>query len=222
MEIRNWIGSFAALCLLSAPVMADGLTGNRYDGERLYHSEITASASYIALLNHLWPSGNHHQPMVILDVRSIDEYLGGHPPHAYSLPYPHIYNRRKEPEKGEYIAQNDEDFVQAVHAMNLPKDALIVTMCRTGSRSIAAGNLLAEAGYTNVRNMWEGFVGRLKQNTSGDDLDLDNDGEIDPDPYSMDLDGWANAAGLPVEMKIDSHRIYAPYADLYYTTKGER
>jgi rhodanese-related sulfurtransferase len=30
---------------------------------------------------------------------------------------------------------------------------------RTGVRSVGAANRLTEAGYTNVSNMWEGWVG---------------------------------------------------------------
>ncbi|WGZ94238.1 MAG: hypothetical protein QJT81_21080 [Candidatus Thiothrix putei] len=104
----------------------------------------------------------------------------------------------------------------------MPKDSLIVTVCRTGSRSIGASNLLAEAGYTNVRNMWDGFVGLVRKNTEGEELDLNNDGKVDKTPYSADLDGWVNFQGLPIEMRLDNERLFAPYASLYYTAKGER
>ena len=39
------------------------------------------------------------------------------------------------------------------------KDTPIYTLCRTGMRSVSSGNRLTDAGYTNFRNIWEGFVG---------------------------------------------------------------
>ncbi len=160
---------------------------------------------------------------MIIDVRTIEEYVGGHPPGAYSIPFPHIYNRQRDPAKGEYIPADPEAFVEAVDALDLPKDTLIITMCRTGYRSVLAGNLLARAGYTNVRNMWEGFVGRLKVNVAGEFVDLDGDGVIDgSDPYSLDRDGWANFGGLPVSYKLKHRLLYKPYMYLYYTVEGER
>ena len=108
-------------------------------------------------------------------------------------------------------------------ALGLPPDAQIITMCRTGFRSVLPGNLLAAAGYTNVQNMWPGFRGRLKQNLAGEDVDLDGDGVVDgTDPYSGDLDGWANFAGLPVSYKLRHWQLYAPYEYLYYQVEGER
>jgi rhodanese-related sulfurtransferase len=149
---------------------ADGSGGNRYSGDvvnfnRDYHSEISASAAYLAT-NPPQGFGRGKNSAVILDVRTVEEYVGGHPPGAYSIPFPHIHERGcasadpvEDPEcfdeNGEsiYIGQTDGDFVAAVDELGLPEDALIITMCRTGARSVRAGNLLAAAGYTNVRNM---------------------------------------------------------------------
>lgn len=224
MNKRIWISGVVALALFSSTAMADGLDGNRYGVDRKYHSEISSAQTYMALQRYLWPADpQRQQQMTIIDVRSIEEYIGGHPPAAYSIPYPHIYNRNKDASKGEYIPQPDANFVQAVNALGLPKDSLIVTVCRTGSRSIGAANLLAAAGYTNVRNMWDGFVGLTRKNTAGEELDLNNDGKVDgKDPYSGDLDGWANFQGLPVAMDVDSNHLFAPYAHLYHSAKGER
>lgn len=111
----------------------------------------------------------------------------------------------------------------AVNALDLLKNTLIITMCRTGYRSVLAGNLLAAEGYTNVRNMWQGFVGRLKQNLAGDDLDLNGDGVVDGSaPYSGDRDGWANYQKLPVSMKLKYRLLYEPYITLYFNVTGER
>lgn len=213
------------LCATSFVTVADGLDGNRYDLERKYASEISASAAYLAT-NTPRGFGKGKNSAVIIDVRTIEEYVGGHPPGAYSIPYPHINNRSCSNPASDchstYIGQDPGDFVDAVDALGLPKDAQIITMCRTGYRSVGAGNLLADAGYTNVQNMWEGFKGNLKENTAGDEVDLDGVGGVDSSAYSGDLDGWANFAGLPVSYKLKHWQLYSEYMDLYYTVEGER
>ena len=55
-----------------------------------------------------------------------------------------------------------EQYVNDVLAKFPDRSTPILTMCRTGYRSVLAANLLADAGYTNVRNIWQGFVGNTK------------------------------------------------------------
>lgn len=221
-------GLIVTLCILPICALADGTDGNRYSDslEREYASEISASAAYLATKRPRG-FGKGRNSAVIIDVRTIEEYVGGHPPGAYSIPFPHINNRQysnpEDPNHYLYIGQNPDDFVDSVNALGLRKDTQIITMCRTGFRSVLAGNLLAAEGYTNVQNMWEGFKGRLKQNVAGEDVDLDGDGVVDgSDPYSGDLDGWANFAGLPVSNRLKYRKLYQPYGYLYYTVEGER
>lgn len=224
MNIRYITSTIALLFLLPLTAFADGANGNRYSNilTRAYHSEISAASAYLHTVNNKKYDDNRTRA-VIIDVRTVEEYVGGHPKHAYSIPFPHIYNRQRNPEKGDYIPQDPVSFVEAVNELELPKDTLIITMCRTGYRSVLAGNLLAAEGYTNVRNMWQGFKGRLKQNLVGEDLDLDGNGVVDgSDPYSGDLDGWANYQGLPVSMKLKANRLYEPYLSMYYSVTGER
>ncbi len=231
MSIRHLLYTIVVFLMLPLNAFADGNDGNRYSNilTRAYHSEISAASAYRNTTetkkekHHHRHRDDNKQQAVIIDVRTIEEYVGGHPRRAYSIPFPHIYNRQRNPDKGEYIPQDPADFVAAINALNLPKDTLIITMCRTGYRSVLAGNLLATEGYTNVRNMWEGFVGRLKQNLAGDDLDLNGDGAVvGSDPYSGDLDGWANYQELPVSMKLKYPQLYKPYISLYFSVTGER
>jgi hypothetical protein len=94
-----------------------------------------------------------------------------------------------------------------------------MTLCKTGYRSVQAANLLTNAGYTNVRNIWEGFVGQPKYAYTGGSitlplvkLDLNHDGVND----DLDKDGWTNFQGLPTTTKIHHKRIFSPYDFLYY------
>lgn len=224
-----------SMLIAYAPANAAG-NGNRYDLPRLYKSEISPAKAYLLTqFDHDNRNGRYensdgrhayHKP-IIIDVRTIEEYVGGHPPGAYSIPFPHIHNRKYaspyDPNHSEYIGQTAEAFVAAVNAMGLPKDTLIITMCRTGYRSVLSGNLLAQAGYTNVRNMWEGFKGDPMVDVDGNELDLNNDGVVDANnPYSGDLDGWSNFQELPVSHKLKADHLYEPYISLYYTVTGER
>jgi rhodanese-related sulfurtransferase len=188
--------------------------GNRYDLPRNYHSEISAAKAYI-LTNHDRgnKSGDKFSNAVLIDVRTIDEYVEGHPPKSHNIPFPHIYNRTHDSSMSPYIPQDPEQFVYDVIAAFPDRSTPILTLCRTGYRSVLAGNLLADAGYTNVRNIWQGFVGRTKVDTAGNTLDLNNNGE-DGDPG--DLDGWSGYQELPVSTKLLPQLIYAPYEYLYY------
>jgi hypothetical protein len=115
----------------------------------------------------------------------------------------------------------------------------IMTLCRTGHRSVLAGNILADPAsygingpaFTNVRNIWEGFVGQPKYAfktgsdalelgtncPSGCKLDLNNDGVINSDTADVytqtkdanpDKDGWRNFAGLPWTTHIQKPLAY--------------
>lgn len=73
----------------------------------------------------------------ILDVRTPDEYAAGHITNSTLIPHTDIQGRADE----------------------LPADKTtpIFVYCRSGSRSTAASETLAEMGYTNIVNMRGGF-----------------------------------------------------------------
>lgn len=68
---------------------------------------------------------------VILDVRTQAEYDQGHIPGAIVIPDTEVKDRAEE--------------------MLLDKDQLILVYCRSGRRSKNAAQILAELGYTNIR-----------------------------------------------------------------------
>lgn len=151
---------------LAGPVAAEG---SRYDLPRSYHSEISSAKAYLQM---------DADAAVLIDVRRLREYAAGHPyamdagwQHAFNVPFPHI------------VGSNDQDpqvLYDEVHrivfdVMGGDYDTPLMTLCRTGFRSVLAGNILADPaahgvvgqGFTNVRNIWEGFVGRYKQQYIG-------------------------------------------------------
>lgn len=78
------------------------------------------------------------EPLLLLDVRSPQEYAGdGHIPGSRLLPLPNLDGRMHE----------------------LPRDVPIVCICRSGARSQVAGEMLAREGFTQVINLRGGMIG---------------------------------------------------------------
>jgi len=195
-----------------------------------YHSEISPAKAYIdtvAKRDRDGKGGKHHKHdesskhAVILDVRSTPEYKAGHPEHAVNVPYPFIY--QKCDSKGRHpdgacktsisqIPQDFDFFVEYVKRLIPHKDTPIYTLCRTGVRSVGAANLLTDAGYTNVRNVWEGFWGikltAPKKQADGSTLvlpvDLNHDGVVD----DLDNNGWRNHQALPYDTRLLPNLVY--------------
>ena len=72
---------------------------------------------------------------LIIDVREGAEYRSGHIPRAKHISLSQLVHRLKE----------------------VPKDKSVVVVCRSGSRSSKAAELLSQAGYRNVYNMSGGM-----------------------------------------------------------------
>jgi len=75
------------------------------------------------------------------------------------------------------MVQNDQ-FVQEVESA-VSKDSVVLLLCRSGVRSVAAADALTKAGYANAFNVLEGF-----------------EGELDGNHQRGKSNGWRNA-GLP-------------------------
>jgi len=61
------------------------------------------------------------------------------------------------------MAQNDQ-FVQEVESA-VSKESVVLLLCRSGVRSVAAAEALTKAGYANAFNILEGFEGELDGNS---------------------------------------------------------
>lgn len=118
-----------------------------------------------------------------LDVRSIPEFEGGHPPGAYNVPLKHLEN-------GQMV--DNADFLRVVEAA-FPKDAKLIVACKAGGRSKAATARLEAAGFTQLADQVNGFDG--KRNEFG----------------GMEEPGW-QPSGLPVTAEVEPGRDYASLA----------
>jgi rhodanese-related sulfurtransferase len=74
--------------------------------------------------------------------------------------------------------QLNPDFLQQL-SEQVPHDALVMFLCRSGGRSHDTAALAASAGYSNAYNVLEGF-----------------EGDRDPAGHRNTIGGW-RAAGLP-------------------------
>jgi rhodanese-related sulfurtransferase len=194
--------------------------GNRYLYDRFYAAEISAADAYLEIMK---PNKRKYKRAVLIDVRSLEEYAAGHPEKSYNVPYPRVCSGC-DPQLDQVLYDEVYDIV------NGDTDRLIMTLCRTGARSVRAGNILANPSefgvvgpaFTNVRNIWEGFVGQpryaydsgnvlLDEDGNPIALDLNNNGVIDEDfadvfverkDANPDKDGWRNFLNLPWTTKI--------------------
>ena len=113
------------LCLLLAGILSILLcacTDTKENKEAVYMNITAEEAKKIM---------DTESEYVILDVRTEEEFAQGHIPGAILIP---DYEIREEAES------------------SLPdKDALILVYCRSGRRSKNAAQILADLGYTNIR-----------------------------------------------------------------------
>jgi rhodanese-related sulfurtransferase len=85
-----------------------------------------------------------------LDVRSVEEFLQGHPAKAYNVPL------LLRDTAGRMVP--NPDFLAVVRA-SFPVDAHLLVGCLSGGRSLRAAEILEAAGYVNVVNVRCGFGG---------------------------------------------------------------
>ena len=110
---------------------------------------------------------------VYIDVRTVGEFLAGHPKGAVNIPVAF-------PDPGQGMRLNGE-FVKVVES-HFPRNKKIIVGCQAGPRSDAAARLLQEAGYQDVSSMQGGFGGMR-------------------DPFGRVLaPGWSSL-GLPVSQE---------------------
>ena len=114
-----------------------------------------------------------HVPTVIMDISAWNDKK-------------HRYNRA---ENRNFIA----DVGAQLKKKGLSKNDTVILMCRSGKRSASAANMLAEAGYTKVYSVVDGYEG-----------DKAKDGEH---KGQRTVNGWKNT-GLPWTYSLDRDLMY--------------
>lgn len=130
----------------------------------------------------------------VLDVRTPEEYsFVGHAAMALNVPsmvWTGIFNAMKK----DFALKTNEHFVEEVQA-KLKADDTILVMCRSGQRSAAAVNKLAEAGFKQAYNVVDGFEGDKEKDKSS------------PTFGKRTVDGWRNSS-VPWTYDLDSALVY--------------
>jgi rhodanese-related sulfurtransferase len=183
--LGSW-GAPASAAQAAAPSVAHELPAGKQTTLGLY---VTSREAY-----EKWKAAP--DKVTVVDVRTPEEYLFiGHADMAWNIPLAaQLY--QWDAEKKQFPMQPLPDFIARVQKIAKPDDTLLV-MCRSGTRSAMAVNLLAKAGFTNVYNITDGMEG---------------DAVNDPDSVFNGqrlVNGWKNS-GLPWTYKIDPERMVLP------------
>jgi rhodanese-related sulfurtransferase len=100
-----------------------------------------------------WAFLQAHPQALFIDVRMEIEYMYvGHPPGVVNIPWYEYPDMMPDP----------VGFVRQVeHEAKGDKTRPVVLICRSAKRTLAAGEVLEQAGFTDVINVLEGFEGEL-------------------------------------------------------------
>ncbi|MGD9171454.1 MAG: rhodanese-like domain-containing protein [Candidatus Thiodiazotropha sp.] len=142
---------------------------------------------------------------IFVDVRTRSEvtFLGMPMIADANIPFeiPNGWNNWSE-EKKTFKLQKNSDFLASVEklvkAKGGNKNTSIIFLCRSGSRSAKATNLLAQNGYSKVYTVTDGYEGDKAK--SGDQKG------------QRVVNGWKNS-GLPWSYKLDKTKMYGLQAD---------
>lgn len=119
-----------------------------------------------------WDFVQAHPEALFVDVRmEIESLYVGRPPGVENIPW------YEYPE----LAPDPARFAAAVEREAGGKDVPVVLICRSGKRTVDAGQALEAAGFTQVVNVLHGF-----------------EGELDDRFHRSTLNGWRHD-GLPWE-----------------------
>ena len=120
--------------------------------------------------------------VVYIDVRTPEEFLGGHPPKAVNIPV-------VLPSPGARQMAPNLEFMRVVEA-NVSKEKQVIVGCKMGGRSQIAADLMHSAGYSDVSNMRGGFAGEPDRMTG-----------------QIAVPGWIQLQ-LPVETEVSASNSY--------------
>lgn len=108
---------------------------------------LTPKAAYAAL--------QANPAALLIDVRdTLESSFVGRPVGSVNIPWKDWSNRQW---------QANPDFVRQVAEAAPDKATPLLLMCRSGQRSLEAAKALADAGYTDLANIEEGFEGGLDE-----------------------------------------------------------
>lgn len=193
--MKNWTKALTGALLIAVSSSAfaiseDQLPAKKHTDLKLY---LTAKEAHEMLATN---AGD----ILFIDIRTRSEvnFLGMPTLADANIPYfmPESWSEWDDKKKNFKLLPNS-NFLPAVEdrlaKKGLNKDSKIILMCRSGSRSAKAANLLSKAGYTHVYTIVDGYEGDTSKSeaTRGQRV----------------VNGWKNA-GLPWSYKLDKEKMY--------------
>jgi len=186
--------------LISALLIASTSTAFAVSGDKLPGKKQTDFKLYLTAKEANSMVSKNAKDTLFLDIRTRAEvnFLGMPSNADANIPYftPDSWENFDAKKKVFKLAPNS-NFLTAVEERlsekGLNKNSPIVLMCRSGSRSAKAANLMKKAGYTKVYTVVDGYEG--DKSKSG------------PTKGQRAVNGWKNG-GLPWSYKLDSNKMY--------------
>ncbi|MBL8452803.1 MAG: sulfurtransferase, partial [Zoogloea sp.] len=183
---------------VSLPVLAEGVDARTlpdYKHSRL-QLYLTPAEAYEIM-------GREPARTLFLDVRTRAEAMYVGMPTVADALVPYVEHQELMTDWDErrhmYQLEPNSDFIQEAESRlkekGLGKTDRVILICRSGDRSARAADLLANAGFTRVYSIAEGFEG-----------DSAKDG---PKAGQRIVNGWKNA-GLPWTYKLVKAKMYFP------------
>ena len=104
-----------------------------------------------------WDILQSNPDATLIDVRTSMEYeYVGHPVNAINIPWKEAPDWTVNPD---FVRQVREVLAKKFGSGGEAESAPVLTICRSGKRSLAAGEELAKNGFRKVYNVEEGFEG---------------------------------------------------------------
>ena len=190
-----WKSTLLSLTLITCSTAVMAISGDKLPSKKQTELQLYLTASEA---NELVTK--NAKDTLFLDIRTRAEinFLGMPNNADANIPYftPDSWESFDSKKKVYKLAPNS-NFLTAVEerlqAKGLSKDSTIVLMCRSGSRSAKAANLMKKAGYKNVYTVVDGYEGDKSKaaETKGQRV----------------VNGWKNS-GLPWSYKLDQNKMY--------------
>ena len=187
-----------AVIAISGNAIADGDTAAA-DWSKLSEKKQNTLGLYMSAEQAYKHTLDNMDKTLFLDIRTPSElnYLGAATVMDAHVPFVFMDTTGWDDKKHRYLRADNKNFVADVEAQlkqkGLTKDDTVILMCRSGKRSATAINSLADAGFTSVYSVVDGYEG-----------DKAKEGE---NKGKRTVNGWKNS-GLPWTYSLDKDLMY--------------
>lgn len=188
-----------SLLLISLLTVAFTNAFAEVDASKLAKKKLTPQGKYLTAKETYDVVKNEGNEVLFIDVRTQAEVEFVGMTHMIDANIPYMvqdidsWNEKKKKFNMEPNSNFSIVFDDVIKAKGLNKDSKIIVMCRSGSRSAKAANLLNSLGYKNVYSVVDGFEGDKAK--SG------------PNKGHRAVNGWKNS-DLPWSYKLAKNKMY--------------